>query len=268
MSKVTDTFRGRWAFAGEGDLLIGDVRRLSSAGFHGVILAIEWQADDGQDDRTRKSLAALREDVRQVRAAGMRVAIWAWLESGPPCAANLDERLAEISSLWTPEEGGPPDFVCLNLEFGGDWDEGRPAAQAEQLAAVQAVLDARLPGCPLAVTSHGFAPRFSWNRLRVDAVMPQCYDPAGGPAKRGFIGRCLATYAREFPQALAFPVLGVNSTAASRMAKLGAEAVTSGAPAFAYWSAIGLRALDKLGTAAKINPAPPPKSAEQDGAVC
>lgn len=269
MANLTSTFQGKWAFIGEGDLTAGDVRRLSGAGFHGVILSIEWQADKGEDDRSRKSLAALSEDVSQAWAAGLRVAIWAWLESGPPCASNLDERLAQIAPLWSTE---PPDFVCLNLEFAGGWDEGRPAAEAEQLAAVQEVLDARLPGCPLAVTSHGFAPRFSWNRLRVAAVMPQCYDSARGQAKPGFIGRCLATYAREFPQALAFPVLGANSTAPARMLVLGAEAVASGAPAFAYWSGIGLRNAAKLSATRKIVPKPPSipplaKSAETDGAV-
>lgn len=235
-------FHGTWAFVGAGRLSAKDIAGLASAELAGVIVQIEWQEPGGAPGIGERSAAGLRAELAEIRAAGLRVAAWCWLTPGYACAANLAARLEALVPAWAD---GAPDFLCLDLELDGGWSEGRPADQATMLAGVGAVLTTALPGVPLAVTSHGHAPRLSWSALPVRAVMPQCYDPSKGPAKPGFVGRCLRTWAREFPQARAFPALGVNRTEPARIRALGAEALGRApgrAPAaIAYWSAIGLR---------------------------
>ena len=219
---------GKWVFIAKHDPRPGDPAALARAGFRGVWVQIEWQADDGSPGRSR-SPAEVRRIADDFSRAGLLVGWWGWV--APAGAPAWQRRLDELASAGVPV----PCALVIDAEPDSGW---RGESAAERAAASYGAV---VHPAPLAVTSYGLLPPAIRGFTFAEVGLPQCYDQRSRRSAPGFVRRCVESWEQGLPSAGILPVLGSNSTAAPRMRQLAAEAADLQPAGVAWFALTGLR---------------------------
>lgn len=218
---------GKWVFIAKHDPRPGDPAALARAGFRGVWVQIEWQADDGTPGRSR-SPAEVRRIADDFSRAGLLVGWWGWV--APAGAPAWQRRLDELASAGVP--------VPCALVIDAEPDSGWRGESAERAAASYGAV---VHPAPLAVTSYGLLPPAIRGFTFAEVGLPQCYDQRSRRSAPGFVRRCVESWEQGLPSAGILPVLGSNSTAAPRMRQLAAEAAEIQPAGVSWFALTGLR---------------------------
>ena len=219
---------GKWVFIAKHDPRPGDPAALARAGFRGVWVQIEWQADDGTPGRSR-SPAEVRRIADDFSRAGLLVGWWGWV--APAGAPAWQRRLDELASAGVPV----PCALVIDAEPDSGW---RGESAAERAAASYGAV---VHPAPLAVTSYGLLPPAIRGFTFAEVGLPQCYDQRSRRSAPGFVRRCVESWEQGLPSAGILPVLGSNSTAAPRMRQLAAEAAEIQPAGVSWFALTGLR---------------------------
>ena len=219
---------GKWVFIAKHDPRPGDPAALARAGFRGVWVQIEWQADDGSPGRSR-SPAEVRRIADDFSRAGLLVGWWGWV--APAGAPAWQRRLDELASAGVPV----PCALVIDAEPDSGW---RGESAAERAAASYGAV---VHPAPLAVTSYGLLPPAIRGFTFAEVGLPQCYDQRSRRSAPGFVRRCVESWEQGLPSAGILPVLGSNSTAAPRMRQLAAEAAEIQPAGVSWFALTGLR---------------------------
>ena len=219
---------GKWVFIAKHDPRPGDPAALARAGFRGVWVQIEWQADDGSPGRSR-SPAEVRRIADDFSRAGLLVGWWGWV--APAGAPAWQRRLNELASAGVPV----PCALVIDAEPDSGW---RGESAAERAAASYGAV---VHPAPLAVTSYGLLPPAIRGFTFAEVGLPQCYDQRSRRSAPGFVRRCVESWEQGLPSAGILPVLGSNSTAAPRMRQLAAEAAEIQPAGVSWFALTGLR---------------------------
>ncbi len=191
-----------------------------------------------------RSVDELVLESARARARGVHPWWWAWVV--PSRVEAWVEQVA--ADLRAAGEAAPVGLV-LNLELAepkGGRGSGRPAWTTGSGEAAKLLLDGVRTAWPgeVWVTTHGIrVARQPWEYLGLlDGVMPQAYN-ASCSYDGGFVSRCLASYAGDFPDpSHRAPLLGANSTPAPCMRRYATESAEAGSAAVGWWAWTGLAA--------------------------
>lgn len=205
---------------------------------------VDGHVRGGAGGELTRDADALATEFARARARGVDPWIWAWVVPSR-VAAYVDRLRADLELLGE----AAPCGVVLNLELaepagprGGHrpaWTTGSFVAAERLMIGVRSVWAGEVW-----ITTHGLrVARQPWSAFAAaDGVLPQAYNPSGS-YDDGFVGRCLASYADDFPDPAArVPLLGANSTPATVMRRFAAEAAGAGARGAAWWAWTGLAA--------------------------
>lgn len=217
---------GKWVFIAKHDPRPGDPAALARAGIRGVWVQIEWQADDGSPRRSR-SPAEVRQIAEDFSRAGLLVGWWGWV--APAGAPAWQRRLDDLNAAGVPA----PCALVIDAEPDAGW-RGESAARAA------AAFGEVVHPAPLGVTSYGQLPPAIRGFTFAEVGLPQCYDPRGR-TEPGFVRRCVESWEQGLPSAGILPVLGSNSTPATRMRQLADEAAELQPAGVAWFALTGLR---------------------------
>lgn len=205
-----------------------------------------WGDEDGAVGASEVTRTAdeLSTEFARARARGVDPWLWAWV-----VPARVDAYVARLARDIELLGEAAPVGVILNLELAepqGPRGQGRSAWTTGSFVAAERLMIGVRGAWPgeVWVTTHGLrVARQPWPALRLaDGVLPQAYNPSCS-YDAGFVERCLASYADDFPAPeRRVPLLGANSTPAGCMRRYAAETAGCGATAAGWWAWTGLAA--------------------------